>query len=244
MANCSGRLISLLSFSISVARKLRRRIAGCFGRELNHRGVLQHDRADDGFGDGRADGHRAMVLEQHRPMRTERARDAGAHLLAANEIDRAGIDAKRLVEKRARLAVGAHRPAGCRQGDGIGRMRMQNAVDVDALLEYFGMDVDLAVPARRARDHITVEVDRQDVLGRDLVEADAVRLHEEEVWLVREPERDVAAGKVVLPFADQDFAGPDELLFDLVVGHVGISGAVGGAGAQTGMRMALNSRLH
>src|SRR5262249_62055741 len=82
------------------------------------------------------------------------------------------------------------------------------------------MDVDLAVPARLAGHHVAVETYGQDVVHRDLVEADAVRLHEEQRRVVGQPHRDVAAGEVVLPLPDEHLAGPDDLLLQLVMRHL------------------------
>src|ERR1700675_2289870 len=93
-------------------------------------------------------------------------------------------------------------------------MRVDNAVDIGARLENLGMDVDLAVAARGARDDIAFEIDRQDVLHGDLVETEAVRLHEEQFWIAGHPHRNVAAGEIVLTLGDQHFAGYDELLLD------------------------------
>ena len=44
----------------------------------------------------------AVVFEQHPPALAERARDAGAHVLGADQIDGVGIGAERLIEQRAR----------------------------------------------------------------------------------------------------------------------------------------------
>jgi hypothetical protein len=51
-------------------------------------------------------------------------------------------------------------------------------------------------------------------LHRDLVETDAMRLHEKPVWIIWQAERDVSAGKVILAFRDQHSAGINQLLFD------------------------------
>ena len=169
------------------ARELGRRIAGRLGGQLHHRGVLQHDHANDRLRDARADRGDAVVLEQHRAVRTERLGDARAHLVGADQVDRISVDAQRLVEQRSRLAVAAHRPAGCRERDGIGRMGVDHAMHVGAQLEDFRVDVDLAVAACGAGDHVTVEVDGEDVLRRDFVEPQTVRLHEEPRRIVGQP---------------------------------------------------------
>ena len=54
----------------------------------------------------------------------------------------------------------------------------------------------------------------------EFVEADAVRLHEEQRGLVRHAHGNVAAGEIVLSLRDQHPAGQDELLFCLFMGHV------------------------
>src|SRR6476619_5606889 len=82
------------------------------------------------------------------------------------------------------------------------------------------MDVDRAVAARGAGHHLAFEVDSQDVLGGDLVEADAVALHEEQRRIVRQPHRDVATREVVLAFVDQHLAGPDHFFLDFGVRHL------------------------
>ncbi len=96
-------------------------------------------------------------------------------------------------------------------------MGVDHAIDVGARFENLGMDKDLAVAARGAGDHLAVEIDGQDVLHRDLVEPDAVRLHEEQVWIVGQPKRDMAAGEIVLALGHQHLAGGDQLLLDRLV---------------------------
>src|SRR5258706_13306203 len=85
---------------------------------------------------------------------------------------------------------------------------------------------------RRARHDIAVEVDGEDVFHRQLIKSDAVRLHEKPRGIVGQPHRNMAAGKIVLTFGDEDFAGEDEFLLDVVVGHCKwrswVSGAVRG----------------
>src|SRR5215468_4628070 len=81
------------------------------------------------------------------------------------------------------------------------------------------MDVDLAVATRRAGHHLAIEPDGQDVVRRDLVESDRMRLHVEARRIVRQPHRDMTAGEIVLPFADQHLAGPDQRLLEFVMRH-------------------------
>jgi hypothetical protein len=84
---------------------------------------------------------------------------------------------------------------------------MNYAIDVRARLENLGMDIDLAVPARRAGDHVAFQIDGEDILHRDLIESDAMRLHEKQAWVVGQPKRDMPAGKVVLTFGDEHLSG-------------------------------------
>ena len=79
--------------------------------------------------------------------------------MRADEIDRIVIGAERIIKERTGLAVTFERPAGCRERDCIGRMCMDNAVDVAAGFENLRMDVDLAVPARGASDDIALQID-------------------------------------------------------------------------------------
>ena len=199
------------------ARKFRRHFAGRFGQELHHGAILQHDDADDGFGDGRPGDDDAVVLQQHAAAGAERPRHAGAHRGAADQIDGVGVAAERLVEQRAGLAVAFERPAGRRQRDRIGRVGVDDAIDVGPRLEDLGMDIDLAVAARGAGDDIAVEIDGEDVCRRDLVKAETVRLHEEQAGIVRQTKRNMAAGEIVLALRHQHFAGDDELLLDGLV---------------------------
>src|SRR5438034_8034464 len=76
------------------------------------------------------------------------------------------------------------------------------------------MDIDLAVSARATGDHVAVQINGENILHRDLVEPDAMRLHEKQVWIIRKTKRNVSAGKVVLAFGDKHFPGHDQLLFD------------------------------
>src|SRR6185437_14627721 len=82
-------------------------------------------------------------------------------------------------------------------------------------LEDLGMDVDFAVAPGGAGDDLAVEVDGEDVVDRDLVEADAVRPHEEERGIVRQPAGDVPAGEIVLSFPDEDLPRPNHPFLDL-----------------------------
>ena len=93
-------------------------------------------------------------------------------------------------------------------------MSVDDAIDVGARFKNFRMDEDFAVPARRAGDDIAVEIDGKDVLRRDLVETEAVRLHEEQARIVGQAKRNMAAGKIVLALRHQHFAGHDQLLRD------------------------------
>ena len=111
-----------------------------------------------------ADHDDAVVLQQRRAMRAERAGDARPHLLVADQVDGVGIDAEFLVEQRRRLAEAAHRPAGRRQRHRIGRMGVNDAVHVGARLEDLRVDEDLAVAARAAGDDLAFEIDGEDVL--------------------------------------------------------------------------------
>jgi hypothetical protein len=61
------------------------------------------------------------------------------------------------------------------------------------------MDIDLAVPSCRAGRHLTGQIDRQDVVIRNLIEPDAVRLHEEMLGLLLHPHRDMAARHIPVP---------------------------------------------
>ena len=148
-----------------------------------------------------------------RPLPSALATPA-AQSVAADQRDRIGVNADFAREHRAGLAVGFHRVAGARKRHRIGRMRVDNAVDVGARLENLGMDVDLAVAARGAGDDIAFEIDGEDVLHGDLVETQAVRLHEEQFWIAGHAHRNVAAGEIVLTLGDQHFAGYDKLLLD------------------------------
>jgi hypothetical protein len=98
-------------------------------------------------------------------------------------------------------------------------MGVQHAVDVWARLEDLRVDEDLAVPARRAGHDLAVEVDGEEVVDRDLVEAEAVRLHQKIVGLVGKPKRNVPAREIVLALIDQHFSRPDQLVLDVVVRH-------------------------
>ncbi len=76
------------------------------------------------------------------------------------------------------------------------------------------MDENFAVAARGAGDDLAVEIDGEDVLRRDFVKPETVRLHEEAARIVGQPKRDMAAGKIVLALRHQHFAGGDQLLLD------------------------------
>ncbi len=84
------------------------------------------------------------------------------------------------------------------------------------------MDVDLAVAARLAGDDVALEIDGQDVLHGDLVEPHAVRLHEEQLRIVGQPHRNMAAGEIVVPLGDQHLAGHDHLLLEVLMRLVGL----------------------
>ena len=118
------------------------------------------------------------------------------------------------MEQRARLAVAFERAAGRRQRDRISRVGVDDAIDVGSRFKNFRMDEDLAVPARGAGDDLAVEIHGEDVLRRDLVEAEAVRLHEEQVRIVGQAKRNMAAGEIVLALRHQNPAGDDQLPLD------------------------------
>ena len=197
-----------------VARKFRRQIAGGLRQQLHLRAVFKHDDADHRFLDRRTGNDDTVILQEHTPPRTKRTRDAGAHGVAADEIDGVGIGAERFVEQRAGLAVASERAAGRRQRGRVIRMGINHAIDVGTDFEDFGVDIDLAVPPRGAGDDIAFEIDGQDVSLRDLIETNTVRLHEKETRLVRQAEGNMPAGKVVLALGHQHFAGGDQFLLD------------------------------
>jgi hypothetical protein len=76
------------------------------------------------------------------------------------------------------------------------------------------MDIDLAVSACRAGDDVSFQIDRENVLHRYLVETDAMCFHEKPARIIRQAHRNMPAGKVLLAFSDQHFAGINQLLFD------------------------------
>src|SRR6185437_9116519 len=98
-------------------------------------------------------------------------------------------------------------------------MRMDDAIHVAACLEDFAMNKDLAVARRCPRQHLAVEIDGENGLRRNFIEADAVRLHEKLRRLVLQPNRDMTAGEVALPFGGKNLAGEDQSLAQFVVAH-------------------------
>ena len=86
---------------------------------------------------------------------------------------------------------------------------MDHAIHIGADLQNLRVDIDLAVPSRGARDDISFKIDGKNILHRDLVETDAMRLHEEQIWIVGQPKRDVSACKIILTLSHQHLAGYD-----------------------------------
>src|SRR5262249_25624763 len=101
----------------------------------------------------------------------------------------------------------------------IGRVRVQDAINIRSGFEYFRMDEYFAVAFCRAGDDLPVKIDGQYVGFRDFIESDAMRLHQKERSVVGTTKRYVPPREVVLSFCDQNLTGPDELFNDLCTRH-------------------------
>src|SRR6516165_1565898 len=200
-------------FNIS-AREFRRRVARRFDQQLHRSAVFQHDRPDHRLRNRDASHYYTVVFQQYRAPLAERVRHSRTRCVRANKIDGVSVAPERLVKQRARLAIAFQSSPGGREGDRIGWMRMDNAIDVRPRLENLGMDIDFAMPARRAGDDVAFQIDGEDILHRDLVESDAVRLHKKQVRIVGQAQRNMAAGKVVVTFGHEHLSGEDKLLFE------------------------------
>jgi hypothetical protein len=99
-------------------------------------------------------------------------------------------------------------------------MGVDHAIDVRPRLENLRMDVNLAVPPRSADHDIALQVDREDILHRDLVEPDTMRLHEKQVRSIGQAKRNMAAGEIILAFGNQILAGDDELVLERAMGRL------------------------
>jgi len=64
----------------------------------------------------------------------------------------------------------------------------------------------------RAADLLAVEIDRDDIVERHLVETDRARLHQEAMRIVRQPHRDVAGHEITLVLAGEE-RGPHWSVF-------------------------------
>ena len=76
-----------------------------------------------------------------------------------------------------------------------------------------------AVPAAFAGDNFTSKINGKNVSRSDFVKADAMRLHQEECWIVRQPDRNMAAGEITLSTFGQDFSREHEFLPQLTMRH-------------------------
>ena len=99
------------------------------------------------------------------------------------------------------------------------RMGVDHALDVRARAQDFRMDEHLVVARHGAADLLAVEIDRDDVVGRHLVEPDGGGLHQEAMRIVRQPHRHVAGDKIALVLAREDAARIGEFLSERL-GHL------------------------
>ncbi len=92
-----------------------------------------------------------------------------------------------------------------------------------------GMDEHLAVQAPRANERPALEVHGQDVLARDLVQADGIGLHQEQVVPAWQAHGYVAQRHVPLALMRQDAAGQDQPVRSVICRHrpaLSVSGTI------------------
>src|SRR5690606_33902659 len=98
---------------------------------------------------------------------------------------------------------------------------MDDAIDVGPQPVDLGMDEDLAVALAFSANLLALEITDHDVLGRDLIKAMTVRLHDEKRRVARHAYGNMPAGKVALPRVFEDLACVDQLAFCFVQRHGG-----------------------
>src|SRR5437899_13080703 len=91
------------------------------------------------------------------------------------------------------------------------RMGVNDALDLRACAQHFGMDEHLVVARHGAADLLTVEIDCDDVVDRHLVEPDGGGLHQKAARVLRQPYRHMAGNEIALILAGENAARIGEL---------------------------------
>src|SRR5215470_17155493 len=97
-------------------------------------------------------------------------------------------------------------------------MGVDDGDDVGSRPQDFGMDEDFAMARHASADPLALAIDRDDVVGRHLLEADARGLHQEAPVAVRQTHCHVAGDVITLVLADEHAARLDEF-FAQSIGH-------------------------
>src|SRR6185503_5708688 len=101
------------------------------------------------------------------------------------------------------------------ESGGVGRVRMNHAVDVGPRFHDFGVDKDLGVTLVLAFQFLAAaDIDHDDMLRADFLEAEAMRLHEDAI-LAGYARRNVAETIVPLALVREDVAGVRQVFLQL-----------------------------
>src|SRR5262245_39024510 len=91
------------------------------------------------------------------------------------------------------------------------RVRVNDALNLRACAQHFGMNEHLVVARHGAADLLAIEIDRDDVVDRHLVEPDGGGLHQKTAGLVRQPHGHVAGNEIALILAGENATRIGEL---------------------------------
>ena len=98
----------------------------------------------------------------------------------------------------------------------MGRVGMDQRADVGAHAQDLGMDEDLDVDRHVAGHFLALQVDGDEIVGGDLLQADIVRLHEEARIVAGQARGDVAENEVALILAGENAPGVDQRFLERV----------------------------
>ena len=193
----------------AVGDKLRP--AGGFRKQLRLAGLFQLDRGPHRLLDAAAGGDDAVIAQDQRGVCAEAARHRLAALLIDDEIG--GLRKNRqpaFGEIAAGVADGDQRRAERGKRHRMHGMAVDDALHVGPRAQDLGMDKDLVVARHRAVDFVALDVDRDDVVGPHLLDADAGGLHQEAPGIAGKPHRYVPGDVIAVAFHRQHAPGVGE----------------------------------